>query len=165
MISKNMLKITIAALLTLGFGASNAMAASDTGTAEATVVKQITISKTQDLGFGGMLQSGTGGTITISPADGTVTPSGVQTTGATATRGEFFVDGDPNRAYTTTLDPTVTLFGGFGASPMTADLTQDSNGALILFGSDVIFIGGTLNVGVNQSPGAYTGSFNVTVDY
>jgi hypothetical protein len=75
------------------------------------------------------------------------------------------VDGDPNRAYTTTLDPTVTLFGGFGASPMTADLTQDSNGALILFGSDVIFIGGTLNVGVNQSPGAYTGSFNVTVDY
>jgi hypothetical protein len=161
--TKNKLKIAIAAFLMLGMSASSAMAASDTGTAEATVVEQITISKTQDLGFGGMLQSGTGGTIIISPTDGAVTPSGVQTTGATATRGEFFVNGEDGRSYSTTLDASVDLTGPVGATPMTATLTKDNTG--VIFGGDILFIGGTLNVGINQAPGAYTGAFNVTVDY
>ena len=164
--TKNRLKVAIAALLMLGMTTSNAMAASEIGTADVRIAERITIDKKDDLSFGGMLQSGSGGTITVSAEDGTLTSSGVQTlTPSTGSRGRFFVNGQQNRTYNTTLDSTVTLIGPPTSNSMTASLTSDNNGVFGIFGCDNVFIGGTLDVGVDQAPGLYTGTFNIAMDF
>ena len=167
--TKNRLKVAIAVLLMLGMSASSAMAASPTGKAEASVVEQISIFQLTELSFGTMLQSNTGGTISLTPK-GDATSSGVQLVSGTQ-RAVFLVIGDFNRAYTTTLDPSVDLIGPVGATPMNATLTNDNDGVFFqgegdpILGIDELFIGGTLTVGRNQIPGVYSGTYNVTVDY
>ena len=75
------------------------------------------------------------------------------------------MNGQQNRTYNTTLDSTVTLIGPPTSNSMTASLTSDNNGVFGIFGFDNVFIGGTLDVGVDQAPGLYTGTFNIAVDF
>ena len=77
----------------------------------------------------------------------------------------FNVTGEGSQAYAITLPSSATL--NSGGNTMTVDtFTHDAGGSPALSsGSDSFNVGATLNVGASQAPGAYTGTFAVTVGY
>lgn len=129
-----------------------------------------TITSTQQLSFGAFA-AGSGGTVTITPqgartatGDVTLMTSGQLSLGNSAS---FEVSGSANAAYQITLpaDNQVTLAGSQGGS-MTLSSFRSSpspGGQLSSLGTQTLYIGATLGVGGGQSPGTYSGSFNVTV--
>lgn len=125
---------------------------------------------TQDLSFGAFA-AGAGGTVTISPqgsrtatGDVTLLTSGQASQGTSAS---FDVSGTANATYQITLpaDGTITLTGSNGGSmPVSSFASSPSGkGQLSSIGTQTLQVGATLGVGSSQTPGAYSGSFNVTV--
>lgn len=161
---KNLLKMTVAALLVSGLFTSNAMAASTTGTADALVVTPITIGVGGSaLSFGGIV-GGAGtpaGNVAVDVFG--VRLSALQLVSPAGSVGTFDVVGDPNRAYNL-IHSTTSILSGPG-DPMTANLFSSRQGNLSALGTDEITMFGNLDVGAAQAPGSYTGTFNMTVDY
>lgn len=147
-------------------GAPAAYAATTSATATATVYVALTITKTADLNFGGLLPGAAAGTVTVNP-DGTRTGTGVTLVGgSTFGAATFALSGQPNASYTIALPSSITITDG--TNTMTVD-TFTSNpsgtGQLDASGSATLRVGATLKVGANQPPGTYSGTFDVTVDY
>ncbi len=164
-----MKKLIVLFLATL-FSANQAFAATTPVSAVSNVkiVPVMTINKNAPLEFGSIATVGaTGGTVTIAAVSGTVIPTSsnvtVLSTGATRTAGSFDITGEPNTTYTLTALPSLNLTGPGTAMPVT--LTSSADHALNASGTNTLFVGGTLTVGANQTPGSYTGSYNVTVSY
>ena len=162
--------ITVAAGLTAigmaGFTSGDAQAASDTGTANATIVQAIGISAVNTLEFGDIL-NGAANTVTVSALTGARSATdATQLIGGTVQAASFSVTGDNNRAYTITLPASATVTGP-GAATMTVDtFTHDAGGAPALTaGADSFNVGANLTVANGQAAGAYTGTFTVTVNY
>jgi len=161
--------ITVAAGLTAigmaGFTSGDAQAASDTGTANATIVQAIGITAVNSLEFGDIL-NGAANTVTVSAAGARSATDGTQLIGGTVQAASFNVTGDGSRAYTITLPASATVTGP-GAATMTVDtFTHDAGGAPALTaGADSFNVGANLTVANGQAAGAYTGTFAVTVNY
>lgn len=131
-----------------------------------------TITPTQDLSFGAFA-AGAGGTVTISPQS-TRTASGdvILMTGGQFSQGSsasFDVAGTPGATYQITLpaDNVVSLSGSQGGSMSVSSFTSSPSGQgqLNLLGTQTLYVGATLGVGSNQTPGSYSGSFAVTIVY
>jgi hypothetical protein len=77
----------------------------------------------------------------------------------------FTVTGAAAATYAITLPTSESLTGP--GDPMTLDtFTSDPVGTgLLTAGTQTLKVGGTLHVGINQTTGDYTTSFNVTVAY
>lgn len=130
--------------------------------------KPITISLAQNLEFGSLAGDATSpGTAIIDPASGAKSVTGgVADFGGINTAASFDITGDKNVPFTIILPGTVTLTSGgntmslgtFTSSPAAASLLDNT-------GKATIGVGGTLQVGVSQAAGAYTGVFTVTVNY
>jgi hypothetical protein len=128
----------------------------------------IAITWAQDLEFGTLAGDGTSaGTATINPVTGAKTVTGgVYDFGGISNAAVFDVTGKKNRAFTITLPASITLtsggntmtLNGFTSNPSLVG-TLDNNGAA------TVTVGATLQVGVGQAGGAYSGIFNITVDY
>ena len=148
--------------------ASNAMAASATGTAEAEVLVPITydIEGSDALLDFGTIVSGASGSITVSSsADNSSSSTGVTTvTPTVADRAVFAFNGAPSRSIATTLSPTgVTLNSGTDSMSATLAKTAPGNTGA---GAFTIGVGGTLTVGASQAAGNYvSGPFSVTANY
>jgi hypothetical protein len=176
-------KMSSRLLIAVGFlaGATGAMAqstATGTGTATATVIRPITISDSSvDLAFGNVVPSGVAGTLALTAASPTVATAGGGITQPVATPGTrtaavFTVGGEGGFTYAITLPSTPQTITGpaaatmtvtaFASSPITTGTLSNALGAA---GTETLYVGGTLNVGVNQAAGAYTGTFSVTVAY
>jgi hypothetical protein len=158
----------------VGFGI-DAYAASATGGASATVVTAIAISQTTALNFGRFSAptGGTAGTVTIdasAPGTRSFTGGTVLVTsgaGAIGNSGVFAVTGEASATYTIT-NPTATTLTGPGTAMGVTFTTSPSGiggGTLSAGGAQTLFVGGTLSVGAVQTPGSYTGSYTVTVEY
>lgn len=156
--------MAVAAFLISGMSASNAMAATAPGQAEATVVTPITIVNLQDLNFGGIVSDPTPGTVTVSAVDGTSTATVPQVSPPSTARAVFDINGDPNRAYNTNTSDTSVSLTGPGAA-MSSTLVIDRQPTLDGTGNDTLGVGGVLSVGANQVAGAYSGTFNIVVNY
>ena len=158
---------TVAAGLTAiglaGLASSGAQAASDTGTANATIVQAIGITAVNTLEFGDIL-NGAANTVTISPASVQSATDGTQLIGGTVQAASFDVTGDPSRAYTVSL-PVSTTVTGPGPAMTVNNFTHNSGGALGVAGTDTFNVGADLIVANGQTAGAYTGTFTVTVNY
>lgn len=170
-------------LIAVGFlvSATGAMAqssATGTGTATATVIRPITISNsTVDLAFGNIVPSGVAGTLQVSAAAvAVVTPGGGITqpvaTPGTRTAASFTVGGEGGFTYAITLPGVAQTITGPAAATMTVtgfasspNATGTLSNAIGAAGSETLYVGGTLNVGINQAAGNYTGTFSVTVAY
>ncbi len=151
-----------------------ARAATDQLDTQANIIAAMTVACTQALNFGDVGASVPGGTVVVSTA-GVATPAGVAHFG-NETEGTCDVTGDTTRAYDLTLS-NITVLDGPGADDMTITALTDSSAndgdlgagpgysAALAAGVDTLSIGGTLNVGPNQTPGAHTGTIDVTVDY
>lgn len=161
-------------------GATGVMAqssATTTGNATATVIRPITISNSVDLAFGNVVPSGVAGTLTLTAASSTVaTPAGgitqPATTPGTRTAALFTVGGEGGFTYAITLPSTAQTITGPAAATMTVTAFTSSpsatgvlSNAIGAAGTQSLYVGGTLNVGVGQAAGNYTGTFSVTVDY
>ena len=176
-------KMSCRLLIAIGFlaGATGALAQSSataTGNATATVIRPITLASSVDLAFGNVVPSAAGGTLALtaaSPAVPTatgITQPGTQT--GTVTAAVFDVGGEGAFTYTITLPASAATITGPSAATMTVDTFTSSAVAGTLgtlsgtsgnAGTQSFYVGGTLHVGSNQAPGAYTGTFSVTVAY
>lgn len=158
----------LAGIGALALDSGHASAASDTGTANATILAPITITANLTLEFG-QIVSGTGASVVrISTAGARSLVSGdAALSGGTFRAATFDVTGEPSTTYAITLPGgSATLTSG--ANTMTVD-TWTSNptptGTLSGGGTETISVGADLNVGATQAAGSYTGTYTVTVAY
>lgn len=132
-------------------------------------VTAITAVNTQPLSFG-RFAAGMGGSITISPS-GARSASGsvVLISSAVGAAAQFTVSGDANLIYSITLPPNgaAALKTSSGQTMSLTNFTSSPSGTGQLSGQgrQAVSVGATLNVGAQQPAGAYTGVFDVTVDY
>lgn len=117
--------------------------------------RSIKITRLSDLDFG----SGGAG----DPAK--IVPSG---TTENATNASFEVQGDDNRAYSISLPATATIRRGTVDSITLYSFTSypSGNGLLDNNGQQLLYVGATRDaLRVNQTAGAYSGTFTITVVY
>lgn len=119
------------------------------------------------LNFGSFVANGSG-SVTVA-ASGLRSKSGSVTLlsqGAPAAAAQFTVSGSPNASYSISL-PTESSLTGPG-SAMTLSIftsTPSGSGLLAAGGTQTLSVGATLTVGASQTPGTYSGNFNVTVQH
>ncbi len=150
--------------------AASAFGATASSNANAEIVPAIAIANTAALEFGQIAASGSTGTVTISTAGARSSSGGVTLGNQTAaSAASFDVTGAANNTYAITLPSSVDIDDG-ASHTMTVDtfLSNPSAGAggtLSAGGAQTLTVGATLHVGINQTIGSYTGTFNVSVDY
>jgi hypothetical protein len=170
---KTMKKSILLVFVMLAFVAST-FAQTEIATATATIVTTLTITNTNNLAFGDIAVDATGGDVNISaalaPVRTTTAPTHVTliTTGThPISSADFAVAGLTGSTYDITLptDGTVTLTGGGPAMPVNG--FQSSVGATgsLVTGTETFYVGATLTVAGGQTPGNYTGTFDVSVNY
>lgn len=172
-----MKKITsIIAIVTLSIAFStSATAQTATATASATIVTPITIVKGTDMVFGNVAVLGTLGTVVLAPtsAAGRSTTGGVTIAaangGSSPTAAKFTVSGQGNYAYTITLPSSASLTGpgtAMTVNAFTSSIGTDLTLGALTGGTQIVYVGATLNVAATQTEGAYTTTtFPVTVAY
>lgn len=148
-------------IVALGFTASAASAATASAVARASILRQITVTKTADLDYATIVTGAAASTVVITPAGARTCGAGLVCSG-TATAAGFSVVGTIGQVATVSVPANVTLTSG--ANNMTSTLVS-SAATLTLAAANSFNVGGTLAVGANQADGVYTGNFTVTVDY
>ena len=154
------------ALVSMAATAAHAQASATASTgASVTIADPIAITKTADLSFGTVVPSAAAGTVAVSTGGVRSVSGGVSELAGTITAAAYRVAGYGNSAYNIALPASVSLTGD--GTAMTADTFVSSVGtsATLSGGIGSFSVGATLNVGANQAPGTYTGTFNVTVAY
>ncbi|MEO0418824.1 MAG: DUF4402 domain-containing protein [Pseudomonadota bacterium] len=157
--------------------------AQDTATVESRVgiIEPLTITKLSDLDFGDIVPS-TGGTVVLNP---TISPT-CTVTGAVIQSGECqpasfggFGGAGQRVRVRRPVGRTITMTGPgadmtvtdiiINGSPDMTPVRSNPNWERFLIGSAdgtfVFRVGGTLNVNPNQTPGLYTGTFDIRLDY
>ena len=172
-VMRNSLRFVVvgAALAAASFATSASAAASATATATAEILQSLTLTANTALDFG-QIAANTGGTVTVK-ADSTVSQTGTLVWTGTRVPAGFTVTGTKGASVVVTL-PTVasTLYlGGNVASPnkMTLDTFSVNPVAGMqldaVTGATTFDVGGRLTVGSAQTPGTYSGTFVVSVEY
>ena len=175
------LALAIGALVMAG----GAMAATDTAPITAEVIAPIAIAKATDLSFGNLAAGN--GVVTVATdsartkTGGTI---GLVLTGSTPTAAKFNVTGQGDQTFsivtgasTTTLTSEAggstpmafTLITesipGVGAAATVGKVTGTDATGTMLSGAATIYAGGALTVAADQTPGSYTGTVSVAVEY
>lgn len=175
---KKLLIIFAVVLFTAGFADKvSAQFVTESNQAGGEIITPITLNAVAELEFGRFAVGTIGGSVELTPAlTTTVTPSTDNITlvagGAPRSAASYNVTGRDGNAYTIGL-PTaaVTLNGSNGGTMTVTDFKSFSvkgpsaTVGLLTGGSDVFYVGGTLNIGGTQTEGLYSGSFDVTVQY
>ncbi|MFQ5775253.1 MAG: DUF4402 domain-containing protein [Kiloniellaceae bacterium] len=160
--------VGIAGIGALTVAADRAIAAQATATTNATIVTPIAISNVNSLEFGKVAAGTASSVVRISSAGARSLVSGDATlvSGGTIQAASFSVTGEASTGYAITLPSSITISAG--ANNMTVNTFTDSKGGTSTLdgtGNDTFTVGADLTVGASQAAGAYTGTFNVTVNY
>ena len=154
------------------FGASSAFAANSAPmTADALLLKPLTLTKLADLDFGTIVPSGAGDLVTINADTGARTsPTAGLVTFDPGHQARFASSGVNNTFVYLQLSPGADLVDGAGNKLTLTNLTLDQNGLglrLLTPASQVFFVGvgGTVVVGPTQASGSYSGTFSLTAVY
>jgi hypothetical protein len=75
------------------------------------------------------------------------------------------VTGEADAFYTISLPKEIKIVNDKGTAMLVSDFNGSKAGGQLLKGEDSFTVGGTLDVGVRQEAGKYTGSFTVAVEY
>ena len=160
--------IVIGFVLSPGAFGQNATSSS---TAQASIVQPINLSKVRDLSFGNISAGDNSGNVVLDPivsstrtASGGVTlPSG----SGPVQSAKFIVSGVDGFAYSIILPLAITLSDGIHFMTVDNITSIPSGSGLLTSGSQIIYVGATLNVNANQEAGDYesTEDFEVTVNY
>lgn len=161
------LLMTAAAVAVLLSGQAIAQVA--TATASATMNSGIALAKNADMSFGAITPGGTDDTVIMTAAGVRSAPGGSALIDATlGTPAAFTVTGVVGALYETTLPTTTVTLSGPGGNIDVTAFTSDNNvlsQAIPVGGTDTFKVGATLEVPAGLQPGAYTGAFNVSVNY
>jgi spore coat protein U-like protein len=173
------------ALAAAGLISAPAQAQTATATAEATVVEPLSLIKTQDLDFGLVAASSAAGTVTIDPDTGVCTGAGGVVSAGNCSYAEFAGMGVRRLTFRAQIPASVTITGPGGATMTVTNLTMGLAPDVTFIGGNgnglgngrrryqinsatgifTFRLGGQLNVGANQTPGTYSGTFDVIVQY
>lgn len=176
-----------AILLALLPGAALAAGAPATATASATatLVEPLTLVKMQDLNFGRIVARPAIGTVTVDPTTGACATTGPILEVGSCSFAEFAGMGGRRMTVRIAIPGTVTLTGPGGATMLVNNFTLGTAPDLAFIGGNghglgngnrrysitsntgifTLRVGGRVNVGANQAPGVYNGTFSVTVQY
>lgn len=164
--NKKLLIITGAAVTSVGIYSASTFAANvASSTATANVLAPMAILEVVALDFGDISVDANPGTVQVVVADGTraVTGGASISVSDAGNRGSYTVTGAGNRTYSISI-PDTTLIGG--GAPMPVTFTHDAGGTPTLTtGADAFLVGGTIAIAGSQVPGAYSGTYTVTVNY
>jgi spore coat protein U-like protein len=161
-----MKKITFI-LFALIAGTAFGQDADATANVDAVIVTPITIKVEDNMSFGSIAADGQAGTVILAAnatkaADGSSTASLVTSNRQAAL---FLVKAASTYGYTIDLPTSATVTNGtetMSITDFTSNLGENSVGT----GADqLLYVGGTLNVGATQAEGSYTGDVKVTVAY
>jgi Mat/Ecp fimbriae major subunit len=147
----------------VGLGSHETRAASQTGTANASIVQAINLSQTTPMNFGFIIPGASAGTLVVSPAGATTPTNVTYLNGAVA--GAWNVTGSSGQPLVVTLDASDTLTGPGPA--MTMDNFTHDAPATFTSGSVNFHVGATLHIdtAANQTAGNYSGTYTVVVNY
>ncbi len=164
------LLFALAGAALLGASPAAALPSASNSAADTIILKPLTLLKTEDMDFGWLLASTTAGTAVLNPVSGTVTATGGVTAVNGPTTAAAFIGAGTRRAPVIIRIPKnpVTLTRSGGTETMTVStwtLDGASTRLINAFEAFEFQVGGTLNVGANQVPGTYVGSFSVEVQY
>lgn len=152
----------------LATSAQAAASATATATAEVLSSLTLTVDAGSQLDFG-QIAANTGGTVTVN-ADSTVSTTGALISTGTRNPVSLTVTGSKGATVAVTL-PTgsVNLTRAGGTETMAlSNFNASPTGAFQLdlaTGKQNFTVGGKLTVGLNQTPGTYSGTFAVSVEY
>lgn len=158
-------------VLALAAGAANAQAqVNQSGTGTVLVLNAGTLTEVDQLDFGHLIAGSIAtGTATINPTTNVRTVSGgVVAAGGAPMRATFMASGTPNRVVTFNLpNSSITISNGAGGTMTVSNFTRSGPTPLRLdaLGFLTVHVGARLNVGVNQAPGVYTGTYTITVNF
>ena len=164
-IDKLILAAGVAALST-GLCSTAASAATVTANASANVITPLAIAESNGMDFGDVSVGTGGGTVVLDTTGGrSVTGDAEAVTGGTQAAGVYNVTGSGTKAYSISFPASATISSA--GNNMTVDsFTHDAGATPALTGgADTFNIGATLNIGPSQAPGAYTGTYTLTVNY
>lgn len=166
MLTMKKLSIPMAALAVGAalFG-NDAYAASASGSATAQIAAPISIGETASLSFGTVTTSATAGTVVITTAGARTVTGGVSTLGGAPAAGAFSVAGEGTASYTVSLPSSASLSGPGTAMTVDGFSISGLTTRSLVGGADTFSLGATLNVNANQTSGAYSGSYTVSVNY
>jgi hypothetical protein len=144
---------------------------STTGTT--TIVRAITLAKNSDLAFGRVVRPSSGtSTVTINEGTGNRTLSGGDGVllSSTVSRATYTVGGEGAQGFDINVPSSFSMTRSGGTETITVNLaktaTSDTlSGTLAAAGSATFGVGGNFDVASSTVPGAYSGTFNVTVQY
>ena len=170
--------LAIFALLLLPTAASPALAqGSAQGEAEAIVLRPLSFFKVSDLDFGDIIPSNAAGTVTIDPDGSRSRTGGVTLAGDGGEPARFAGLGSLNRQVNISLGSNTIWITGPGVRMRVRDFEIGSTPTALLSTAPTRFritstlgnynfpVGGTLEVGANQAPGDYSGTFTITLNY
>ena len=167
------LSVAIFAFSTISFGQQSQKGSA---TSSVTIIKPLTITNVRDLVFGSIVSSSTNPvTVTaLAEADASVTATGfgaeegnpLSVASDTRTSAQFDITGEANQAFSVDLPDSVDMEGP-GGSTMTVSLDMNlaTSNNVLEGGVSVLYVGGSFTIPANQTAGAYSKEFNVTVAY
>lgn len=158
-------------------GAACAQASASAATnSTGTIFQPILLAKNSDLSFGTVVRpiSGTG-TVTIDATTGNRTLNGqgaLLNSGpnATAARATYTVTGEGGQTFAITVPATFNMTRSGGSDTLQVTLTPTAtsgtlSGALGATGTSTFGVGGAIPISNTTASGAYSGTFNVIVNY
>lgn len=149
-------KLLIIAIALIRFSVNLFAQDFDCASATAEIVAAISITKDVDMNFGLVVSSGSAGTVELG-TDGSRTPTNVTLqSGGNVSTAEFTVSGEDGYTYNVILPSSVTIISGTDGmivDDFISNPTEDEGD--LTGGTETLFVGATLNVGINQPSGVY----------
>jgi hypothetical protein len=165
MTMKTMFAVAALSALSLAGAAQAAPVTAEAG-AGAKIIAPLQIDNTSALYFGTVAPSLTQADVVI------VSPAGEKKCGpaltcltADHTAAAFDVKGEADAVYTISLPGGIEIANDKGDAMKVFDFTGSKDSGRLVKGEDSFTVGGTLDVGVRQAAGKYTGRFVVAVEY
>lgn len=166
------------ALLIAPAAASPALAQTTAqGDAEVIILRPLSFFKVDDLDFGSIIASGTAGTVRLYPDGSRTATGGATLAGNGGSPARFAGLGSPGRQVNIALGANQIFITGPGAPMRVRNFEIGSTPTAILSTTPTRFtissalgnynfpVGATLDVGANQTPGDYSGTFTITLNY
>ncbi len=171
---KNLTKVFAIAIAMFGFASSSFAQETASASATATIIAPIAIVKNTDMVFGNIAvqTDAAAQTVTLDAAsDANASHSSLVTlpnyNKVTPTAAKFTVSGAVDYTYSFDYPATISLTNT--GDPMTVTLTCNvaKTAGILTSGSEILYFGGTLDIGTNQAAEVYNTAtnFDVTVNY
>lgn len=154
------------AAISTGLYSAVISAANVTANASANVITPLAITEANGMDFGDVSVGTVGGTIVLATNGGrSVTGDAEAVIGGTEAAGVYNVTGEGTKAYSISF-PASAILSSAGNNMTVDNFAHDAGATPALTGgADSFNVGATLNIGASQPPGAYTGTYTLTVNY